>query len=89
MVREHFNDYPKFNDSPINLTITKISMIILGIGAVKTAKADTQPGNHPGPVSAFAAILLKSPILCGFLDKAKDRYFDTLCIKITAFIWRA
>ena len=78
-----------FNDSPINLTITKVSTIAWGIGTTKTSyKYNTWPGNHPGRVSVFAAISLKSPILCGFLGKAKDRYFDTLCIKITVFVWR-
>ena len=31
---------------------------------------------------------LKFLILCSFPGKVKDRYFDTLCIKITVFIWR-
>lgn len=67
--------------------ITKVSTLTLGTGAAKTAyKNNTRPGNHPGRVSAFATITLKSLILCGFLGKAKDRYFDTLGIKITVFI---
>ena len=42
----------------------------------------------PGRVSAFAAISPKSPILCGFPGKVKDRYFDTLCIKISVFFYQ-
>jgi hypothetical protein len=68
-------------------TIANVSAIAPGMEAAETEKMNhTRLGKHPGRVSAFVAILLKSLIICSFRGKGKDRNFDTLGTKITVFL---